>query len=60
MSEAKSIAEEAPDYIETLLTELFEGNHSDNEVLLGTLMSGDEVIQVQLRITRNPEQFLDE
>lgn len=60
MSEALKIAAEAPDYIETLLVEMLEGDHPDNEVLLGTLLSGDESIQVQLKITRNPNDFLDE
>ncbi|MEZ8542925.1 hypothetical protein AB6C74_08775 [Vibrio splendidus] len=60
MSEAQKVAGEAPDYIETLLVEMLEGEHSENEVLLGTLLSGDESIQVQLKITRNPEDFLDE
>jgi len=60
MSEAQKIAAEAPDYIETLLVEMLEGRHPDNEVLLGTLLCGDESIQVQLKITRNPADFLDE
>ncbi|PML06253.1 hypothetical protein [Vibrio lentus] len=60
MSEALKVAAEAPDYIETLLIEMLEGDHPDNEVLLGSLLSGDESIQVQLKITRNPEDFLDE
>ena len=46
MSEAQKVAAEAPDYIETLLVEMLEGDHPDNEVLLGTLLSGDESIQV--------------
>ncbi|MBJ2147564.1 hypothetical protein JC606_14405 [Vibrio sp. IB15] len=60
MSEAQKIAAEAPDYIETLLVEMLEGEHPDNEVLLGTLLCVDESIQVQLKITRNPADFLDE
>lgn len=60
MSEALKVAAEAPDYIETLLVEMLEGNYADNEVLLGTLLSGNESIQVQLKITRNPTDFLDE
>ncbi|MEZ8651701.1 hypothetical protein AB6D92_22360 [Vibrio splendidus] len=60
MSEALNMAAEAPDYIETLIIEMLQGDHPDNEVLLGTLLSGDESIQVQLKITRNPEDFLDE
>ncbi|MEZ8657732.1 hypothetical protein AB6D68_01320 [Vibrio cyclitrophicus] len=60
MSEAMKVAGEAPDYIETLLVEMLEGDHSDNEVLLGTLLSGDESIQVQLKITRKPTDFMDD
>ena len=60
MSEALKVAAEAPDYIETLLVEMLQGAHPDNEVLLGTLLSGDESIQVQLKVTRNPADFLDE
>ncbi|MCC4854451.1 hypothetical protein PD716_08580 [Vibrio gigantis] len=60
MSEAQKVAAEAPDYIETLLVEMLEGDHPDNEVLLGALLSGDSTIQVQLKITRNPKDFLDE
>ncbi|MEZ8881831.1 hypothetical protein AB6E09_22960 [Vibrio lentus] len=60
MSEALKVAAEAPDYIETLLVEMLEGDYPDNEVLLGTLLSGDESIQIQLKITRKPEDFLDE
>ncbi|EGU38040.1 MULTISPECIES: hypothetical protein [Vibrio] len=60
MSEALKVAAEAPGYIETLLVEMLEGNHPDNEVLLGTLLSGNESIQIQLKITRKPEDFMDE
>ncbi|PMN08332.1 hypothetical protein BCT39_14410 [Vibrio lentus] len=60
MSEALKMAAEASDYIETLIIEMLQGDHPDNEVLLGTLLSGDESIQVQLKITRNPADFLDE
>ena len=60
MSEALKMAAEAPDYIETLIIEMLQGDHPDNEVLLGTLLSGDESIQIQLKTTRNPADFLDE
>ncbi|MCG9554564.1 hypothetical protein L1D16_14965 [Vibrio sp. Isolate31] len=60
MSEAQKVATEAPDYVETLVVVMLEGDHLDNEVLLGTLLSGDESIQVQLKITRKPTDFLDE
>ena len=60
MSEALKVAAEAPGYIETLLVEMLEGDYPDNEVLLGTLLSGNESIQIQLKITRKPEDFMDE
>ncbi len=60
MSEALRVAAEAPGYIETLLVEMLEGDYPDNEVLLGTLLSGNESIQIQLKITRKPEDFMDE
>jgi len=60
MSEAIKMAAQAPSYIETLLVEMLEGNYPDNEVLLGTLLSGKDSIQVQLKITRNPDDFMDE
>lgn len=60
MSEALKVAAEASDYIETLLVEMIEGDHQDNEILLGILLSGDESIQVQLKVTRNPADFMDE
>ena len=60
MSEALKIAAEAPGYIETFLVEMLEGEHPDNEVLLGTLLCGDESIQDLLKITRNTADFLDE
>ncbi|NOH82829.1 hypothetical protein F0249_03325 [Vibrio sp. 03-59-1] len=60
MSEGMKIAAEAPDYIEILIAEMLAGGHPDNEVLLGTLLTGNEELQVQLKITRNPADFLDE
>ena len=60
MREALRVAAEAPGYIETLLVEILEGNHCDNEVLLGTLLSGNESIQLQLKIPRKLEDFMDE
>ncbi|MFA0604926.1 hypothetical protein [Vibrio amylolyticus] len=60
MSNAKKVADEASCYIETLLAEMFEGNYPNNEVLLGILSSGSDTIQVQLKITRNAAEFMDE
>lgn len=60
MSEAKNIAGEAVDYIETIIADMLEGNHPDNKVLLGELLDGSTEIQVQLLVTVNKKQFIDE
>ncbi|MBS3796701.1 hypothetical protein [Pseudoalteromonas sp. BDTF-M6] len=59
MSGAKEVAALAVDNIEPLLTDMFDGDYADNEVSLGELQSGNEVIQVQLKITRIPRDFVD-
>lgn len=59
MSAAKEIADKAVDNIENLLNEMFEGDYANNEVLLGVLLDGKEEIQVQLKITRSPSEFMD-
>jgi len=60
MSDAIEIASTAPEVIECLLTDMFAGDHPDNEVVLGTLTDdrGRE-IQVQLRVTHDKNDFLD-
>jgi hypothetical protein len=60
MSEAKKIENEAPDYIETIIADMLKGNHPDNKVLLGELLDGNTEIQVQLLVTTNKKQFIDE
>lgn len=60
MSEAKKVAAEAPDYIETLITEMLSGGFINNEVLLGVLELEGETIQVQLKITMDPDEMMDE
>lgn len=60
MREAKKIASEAPDYIETIIADMLEGSHSDNKVLLGELLDSNTEIQVQLLVTTNKKQFIDE
>lgn len=60
MSEAKIIAGEAVEYIETLIADMLEGSHPDNKVLLGELLDGITEIQVQLLVTTNKKQFIDE
>lgn len=59
MSGAREIAEKAVDNIEELLTDMFAGNYADNEVSLGVLLNGQEEIQVQLKVTRTPSDFIE-
>jgi len=59
MSAAREIAQNAVDNIEDLLSDMLEGNYANNEVSLGVLLSGKEEIQVQLKITRAPSEFID-
>ena len=59
MSKAEKIAAKATEYIEELLADMFAGNHLDNEVSLGRLLSGKDEIQAQLKVTRNRTDFLD-
>lgn len=59
-TESELIANEASEYVDTLISEMFEGEHDNNQVLLGTVLSGDESIQIQLIVTRKPEDFMDE
>ena len=58
MSDAIEIAKQAPLEIERLLTEMFEGDHPDNAIVLGVL--GNQEIQVQLIVTRDKSAFMDE
>lgn len=60
MSDAVHIAKEAPLYIEDLITEMMREKIADNRVLLGTVLNGDEEIQIQLVVTRNQENIMDE
>ncbi|OEF59698.1 hypothetical protein A1OW_21510 [Enterovibrio norvegicus] len=59
MSAARDIAAMAPDNIIALLRDMFAGQYDNNEVALGVLLSGTEEIQVQLKVTRNPQEFID-
>ncbi|WP_125782800.1 hypothetical protein [Pseudoalteromonas rubra] len=59
MSAARDIAQFAVDNIEALLADMFEGDYANNEVSLGVLLSGGEEIQVQLKVTRAPSEFID-
>jgi hypothetical protein len=58
MSGPKEVAAVAIEHIEHLLSEMFACDAPDNEIALGTLLSGNQEIQVQLKITRNQGDFL--
>lgn len=59
MSGAREIASKAVDNIESLLTDMFVGDYANNEVVLGVLLDGKEEIQVQLKVTRAPSEFIE-
>lgn len=59
MIPAIEIAQKATDNIESLLIDMFEGDYANNEVALGVLLDGKEEIQVQLKITRSPSEFIE-
>lgn len=58
----KEIEENAVGWVEKLIAEMLEGEHDDNRIILGELstQSGSEIIQVQLVVTRNESDFIDE
>lgn len=60
MSDAVQIVKEAPMYVEDLITEMMREKIADNRVLLGTVLNDDEEIQIQLVVTRNQENMMDE
>ncbi len=59
MSAAIEIAETASNNIEQLLQEMFAGDYANNEIALGVLLDGKEEIQIQLKVTRTPSEFID-
>lgn len=60
MSDLRDIAKEAVYEVEDLVTDLFKQKCSDSQILLGTVGEGMERIQVQLLVTRNPKNYMDE
>ena len=60
MSELLEICENTAEQAKQLLIEMMEGNWPDNKLLLGSLQDGGTPIQVQLLITKNQNDFLDE
>jgi hypothetical protein len=59
MSGAMEIAELAVDNINTLIAEMLDGDHPDNEVSLGRVLLEGKEIQIQLKVTRVHADFLD-
>ena len=60
MSELGKISEHAGEYAEQLVTEMLEAKADDNEILLGEFLLESSTIQVQLKVTRNSKDFMDE
>jgi len=60
MNGAIEVAQRAQEEIEELLADMFAGKYEDNEISLGFLTCmNNETVQVQLKVTRNPGDFLD-
>ena len=59
MSSAKQIAVKSVDNIDQLLADMFDGDYANNEVSLGVLDNNGEAIQVQLKVTRAPSEFIE-
>lgn len=60
MSDAVTITGAASDHIESLIADMLAANAADNSILLGTVISGNDEIQIQLVVTRDPAKFMDE
>lgn len=58
MSGAREVAEKAVFEIEPLIAEMLDHGYINNDVSLGRLLLSDGEIQVQLVVTRNPDEFL--
>jgi hypothetical protein len=58
--DAIEIARRAEHAVLPLLSELFESGVESNRIGLGALYSGDQYLQVQLVITANPAELLDD
>ncbi len=59
MSAARELAAKAVENVESLLMDMFIGDYANNEVSLGVLLDGKEEIQVQLKVTRAPSEFIE-
>lgn len=59
MSAAKEIAANAVFNIEPLIKDMLAGDYANNEISLGVLLDGKTEIQVQLKVTRSPTEFIE-
>lgn len=59
MSDAIELANTAGEYVEDLIADVLEGRNN-SRMLLGTVESGRQEIQIQLVVTKNHNEFLDE
>lgn len=59
LSPAQQVASLSVDNIEQLLVEMLTGDYANNEISLGVLLEGKNEIQVQLKITRDPTEFIE-
>lgn len=59
MSASKEIASNAVENIEPLIKDMLLGDYANNEISLGVLLDGKAEIQVQLKITRDPTEFIE-
>jgi hypothetical protein len=59
MSGASEVAGRAVDNIDTLITEMLEGDHPDNWVSLGRVLLEGREIQIQLKVTAVHADFYD-
>lgn len=60
MSGAKEVAKNAERDINSLIADMLEGDHSNNEISLGRVLCGNTEIQVQLKVTTVRNDFLDD
>lgn len=60
MSTAIQIARQAPKLIEGLLVDMFAAKADDNRVCLGSVIAGQQHIQIQLVVTSNPATLMDD
>lgn len=59
MSDAIELANTAGEHVEDLIADVLEGRNN-SRMLLGTVESGRQEIQIQLVVTKTHNEFLDE